>query len=100
MKTFNQAIHQKADELADTIIKKQRDYGKKNILNSPFGPEVGIIVRLQDKISRLANLYATGQTPENEALRDTWLDIMGYAIIGAMLIDGEFELPMEGGEKK
>ena len=95
-KTFDQAIEAKAKQVAETIVKKQHDYGKKNILNSPFGPEIGIIVRLQDKISRLANLYRTGQTPANEALRDTWLDIVGYGMVGMMITDDEFLLPLKG----
>jgi len=98
MKTFNQAAKYKGILISNTIIKKQLDYGKSNILACPAGAEMGLIVRLFDKLNRLANLYKSGKPPTNESLRDTWLDICGYGMIGMMLCDGEFELPLIGGD--
>jgi hypothetical protein len=95
MKTFNQAATAKAVDVANTLIRKQLDYGKGNILGCPAGPEMGLIVRLFDKLNRLSNLYRQGKPPTNESLRDTWLDICGYGLIGMLLCDAEFELPIE-----
>jgi len=75
-----------------TLIRKQRDYGPENIAR--FGRR-GLLVRLHDKVARLENLTARGASPENEAIADTYLDIVGYAAIGLMWEAGEFLLPLE-----
>lgn len=92
--TFEQNAQKKAEKLAKLIIKKQRDYGHGNILNTPVDPRLGIILRLNDKLQRAANLIQNGKTPENEALLDTWQDIAGYGMIGWMVEDDTFELEM------
>lgn len=93
--TFQQAAHAAADEVADLVISKQKDYGPKNILNSVVQPELAIAVRLNDKLARLANLVQQGKTPENETLMDTANDIIGYGLVLKMVLEGTFELPME-----
>lgn len=93
--SFNAEAYATASEVAALVIKKQRDYGPKNILNCPVGPELGLIVRLSDKLARLSNLVQNGATPQNEALRDTWMDIMGYGLVGLMVNDKSFNLPLE-----
>jgi len=70
-----------------TLCNKQRDYGPENILR--FGHR-GLIVRLHDKVARLENLLKSGKTPENESVADTYLDIVGYSVIGLMLLDRSF----------
>ncbi len=52
------------------LVKKQKDYGSKNISQSPGGPLNGLRVRMFDKLARINNLVETGATPENESLRD------------------------------
>lgn len=80
-------------ELADlayrTVCSKQADYGHANI--DRFGIE-GIKVRLSDKICRINNLAA--RDPQNESLFDSWLDIVGYCVIGLMVTEGTFGLPL------
>lgn len=75
----------------DTVIKKQRDYGKENILR--FG-QFGLIVRVHDKIARLEHLLATGATPSNESRCDTVLDLVGYSTLGVILARDQFDLPL------
>lgn len=99
-KTFNQASEQIAVELAHLVCSKQLDYGPDNILKCPVGPEVGIIVRLHDKLSRLTNLYKSGRTPNNESITDTWNDIMGYGMVGRMVSEGSFTLPVVPDEEE
>jgi hypothetical protein len=89
--TWNEAAQQIADKVVSLCVKKHLDYGVTNITD--FG-EFGVLVRLNDKVSRLKNLYKSGKEPNNESLDDTWLDVIGYGIIGCMLRDKTFDLPM------
>jgi hypothetical protein len=90
MISFEVDVVNNAHHIAETVIKKQKDYGPNNIRRSPYGPQQGLVVRLYDKIARLANLTGQNKTPENESLRDTFIDIAGYAIIGLMILDNTF----------
>jgi len=99
-KTFQEAAYLAAKETADLVIKKQKDYGPSNIV--ALG-ELGIFVRLWDKINRMLTLLwrplLAGQPPQeaqNEPLDDTWDDIPGYCLCRKMLKRGWFELPIEG----
>jgi hypothetical protein len=93
--TFNQEVHKAAKEVADLVIRKQKDYGPKNIMNSVVGPELSIAVRLNDKLARLANLVQKGATPKNETLLDTADDIIGYGLVLKMVLNGTFLTPLE-----
>jgi hypothetical protein len=84
--TWDDTVRDILNTLATTLVDKQHDYGHDNILWG--GPE-GVLVRAHDKIARLKNLMGRDQ-PANESLRDSWLDLAGYAIIGIMLLDGTF----------
>ena len=94
MTTFNEEVHKAAQEVADLVIRKQRDYGPKNIMNSVVTPELSIAVRLNDKLARLANLVQNGADPKNESLRDTADDIIGYGLVLKMVLDGTFLSPL------
>ncbi len=93
--TFDESVHKAAKEVADLVIRKQRDYGPKNIMNSVVSPELSIAVRLNDKIARLANLAQSGKTAENESLKDTADDIIGYGLVLKMVLEGTFLNPLE-----
>lgn len=77
-------------EALDVLIKKQNDYGPKNIALAPGGPINGLRVRMHDKLSRINHLVESGADPENESLRDSFLDMMNYSAIGLMVLDGEW----------
>lgn len=98
MDTFDEAAKTAALEVANLVISKQKDYGPGNILNSVVGPELSIAVRLNDKLARLANLVKSGKTPENETLKDTADDIIGYGLVLKMVLEGTFTLPLEDRE--
>jgi hypothetical protein len=87
----NSGIRFTAEELTQTLVRKQRDYGRHNILR--FGT-YGVIVRCHDKIARLEHLSLTRQAPQNESVRDNVMDVAGYAAIGCMLETEMFELPL------
>ena len=81
-----------AGEVVELLRAKQADYGSSNILTTRHA---GLAVRLTDKTARLRNLQkfwedAGESSPGFESIRDTYMDIAGYGIIGLMLIDGLF----------
>ena len=88
---FAEVTYVYTDGLAELLIKKQKDYGPKNISDSPGGPLNGLRVRMFDKLARINNLLETGATPENESLRDSFMDIANYAIIAMMVLDKQWE---------
>jgi len=51
-------------------------------------------LRLHDKVARLENLLNNGIEAKNEAIDDTYMDIVGYAVIGLMLLDNSFFYPL------
>jgi len=78
----------RAFENIKLLDSKQQDYGFENI---SLSGEVGIQVRLQDKICRLKNLLENNSdAPKNESIFDTYQDIANYGIIGDMLRRGDW----------
>lgn len=80
-------VDARAGEVATLIMERHKKYGPKNIANSPGGALNGIVVRLYDKLSRLGN---TKDDFADESLRDTLLDVAGYALIGLLVVDGQW----------
>lgn len=79
------------EELRNTLIKKQRDYGPHAISNAPGGALNGIRVRMHDKMSRANNLIDNSVvSPENEPLIDAFADLANYAIIAMMVLRKEW----------
>lgn len=89
------ALMNNFDRAYDLWTRKQHDYGPSNIqLGLSFNSsspdysrnvklaQLGIIIRMNDKVSRLINLYKNDlqDTPAvGESIEDTALDIMNYA---------------------
>ena len=114
--TFEEALDKQLRRARDLMLRKQHDYGPGNIMNTPLTDilaawemtgidrtmaiEMGIFVRLFDKISRMNEGFQNaGKTAvPGETLEDTWRDIVGYGIIALMVREGQFELPMEFGK--
>jgi hypothetical protein len=86
--TLDQAFEEICKELLLTFLKKHKDYGKGNILSVR---ELGIALRLTEKVERAKNLLMKGGTATNESLDDTWTDIAVYAVIAKLLSSGKFE---------
>ena len=91
--TFDKASQSIFDEAHDLLVSKQKDYGPGAIRD--FG-EYGVLVRLNDKVSRLKTLLGNGAAPNHETIEDTWKDIANYAIIALMVRRGLWGLPMGG----
>jgi len=62
---------------------RQKKYGPNNIAKRR---EAGVLVRIDDKLARLARVYLEGgkDTPD-ESVEDSWLDGINYFAIGLML---------------
>lgn len=75
----------------ELLVSKHEDYGSSNISDAPGGALNGLTVRLHDKVARLGNLLALGKTPNYESIEDTFIDILNYAIIALLVIDGTWE---------
>lgn len=86
--TLDQAFEQVTDELLLMFLKKHKDYGKGNILANG---ELGIAMRVSEKVERLKHLLFSQQTPHNEAIEETWVDIAVYAVIAVLLKRKQFQ---------
>ena len=84
---FEDSVKQVYDEAMTLLLKKHKDYGPKNISASPGGAINGLRVRLHDKLARINNLYDSQATPENESLRDSFIDMANYALIALLVLD-------------
>lgn len=85
---LDEAFTAACEELVRTFIRKHKDYGKGNILDTG---ELGIAFRVNDKLRRLQNLLSQGKAPSNEPVDETWIDIAVYAVIALLVRNGQFE---------
>lgn len=85
--TFHDTVWEILDEAGNLLIKKHKDYGPLNISRSPGGPINGLRVRMWDKMARINNLVDNGATPENESLRDSFIDLLNYSAIAIMVLE-------------
>lgn len=79
------------DELYHLLMSKHQDYGPKNISLSPGGPINGLRVRMHDKLARINNLVDTQAVPSHESLEDSFKDMANYAIIGLLVLRGQWD---------
>lgn len=76
-----QTIH---NELLALFLKKNIDYGDSF---AEYGP-VGVLIRIGDKLKRLETITKNGVAlVDEEALRDTAIDLANYAVMLVMLLD-------------
>jgi hypothetical protein len=78
-------------ELSELLLSKHRDYGPKNISQAPGGPINGLRVRMHDKLARISNLVDSGADPQHESLEDSFKDMANYAIIGLLVLRGQWD---------
>lgn len=90
MDKFTTDMWQVLDEAGNLLLKKHKDYGPTNISRSPGGPLNGLRVRMHDKTARINHLIDNGATPENESLKDSFIDLLNYAAIAIMVIEGKW----------
>jgi len=90
LENFDATVLRYFDENAKLLLSKHKDYGPTNISHAPGGPINGLRVRMHDKLARINHLTDSGKEPENESLRDSFIDLANYAIIGLLVLDGEW----------
>ena len=79
------------NEALSLFTKKNQDYGD---AFANYGP-VGVIVRMGDKINRLASVTGSSVSlVKTETIRDTLIDLHNYAAMAVMLMD-EKNKPVE-----
>ena len=79
------------NELTALLVSKHRDYGPKNISLAPGGAINGLRVRMHDKLARINNLFDTNKGPQHESLEDSFKDMANYAIIGLLVLRGQWD---------
>ena len=86
------------EEMYKVHLDKNADYSTANILGTG---EIGVVVRLWDKMCRLMSLYGfrvkvsgveftPPREPKNESIDDTLLDAANYSIIMRILRKGKW----------
>ena len=88
-------IREKMRQIEDLLLRKNRDYGssfrKAGILSGTLDAKSKLLVRLDDKLERLANLLGKGTDGDvtDESLSDTVTDAIGYFVLLSILLDEE-----------
>lgn len=84
-----QQIKKITDEVTSILLRKNADYGSASFdlgLN-------GNMVHLWDKVRRYRTLVENQhKSPNFESVEDTLRDIIGYAIIGLIIIEGDKDI--------
>lgn len=78
-------LEEKLEEVAAVMRDRGAKYGPGNI--AEFG-ELGVLVRLSDKLARLRHSREVDFADESS--RDAWIDIIGYGLIGLAWADGQW----------
>ena len=90
MSKFEDDLSEIFSEAEVLLLKKHRDYGPTNISRAPGGAINGLRVRMHDKTARINHLVDNNATPENESLRDSFIDLLNYSAIALMVLDGKW----------
>lgn len=88
---LNAYLNHTLKELSELLLTKHRDYGPKNISLAPGGALNGLRVRMHDKLARINNLIDNNTEPKHESLEDSFKDMANYAIIGLLVLRGQWE---------
>jgi Nucleotide modification associated domain 1 len=88
---FEQAVWDTMRELGDLLLSKHRDYGPKNISDSPGGALNGLRVRMHDKTARINNLIDNQHKPVHEPLEDSFKDLANYGIIALLVLRDKWD---------
>ena len=88
---FEKSVRETFRELENLLLSKHKDYGPLNISASPGGAINGLRVRMHDKLARINNLYDKDTSkPQHEPLEDSFKDMANYAIIGLLVLRGQW----------
>lgn len=85
---FKVSVNRAMNEAFDIMVGRQADYGPYNIARAWPDPTTSLIIRVGDKLERLKTLHTRGGDPYGERVRDSWIDVCNYGLIGLMVSDG------------
>lgn len=87
--TFVWDVERSFAEAQTILLGRHSDYGPGNIANGYPDPLTALIVRMGDKYERIKHLLSADPNEVfGERMRDSWIDLANYSIIGVMVIDG------------
>jgi hypothetical protein len=90
MKKINEeTIRNACKLLADTLVRKNIDYGSSVEEQYLEHGDTSLIIRLDDKLRRLKQLSTHKANVKTESKADTLLDSAGYSILGYVLLSSE-----------
>lgn len=72
---------EKVDEIVDTLIKKNHDYGNSYENSRDKYGHVSFLIRLSDKLGRYGVLAQNDAKIVTESLEDTLNDMIGYVLL-------------------
>ncbi|RNB59399.1 DUF1599 domain-containing protein [Brevibacillus gelatini] len=75
------------NEMHDIYIKKNTDYGDSFSEQWKEYGLLSLIIRLDDKLRRLKQLYKNEALVRDESIRDTLMDAANYCTLGIMELD-------------
>lgn len=91
--TWEQAVDVCLAELRTVMIERHTKYGPGNIARHG---ELGVIVRVSDKVERLNNMIERGGRDfADDSVEDAYTDLGNYGVIGLMVRRGWWALPAE-----
>jgi len=81
---FERDLETRFAEMTGLLIRKRAAYGTTNL--EMFGG-MGIVVRANDKVQRLAQMYMRQSeiAGDGELMEDAWRDLLGYAVLGLQM---------------
>lgn len=79
--SFDKIVERKTRMLAETLKKKNSDYGSSAFETAEKYGDISFLIRMEDKMNRLRMLSKRGSSEVDESLCDTLLDLAGYAIL-------------------
>lgn len=74
-------IKEIANEIADLVEKKNRDYGNSFDETLKEYGDTAYFLRIEDKLSRLKSLSKKDAAVVDESIEDTLKDIVGYTLL-------------------
>jgi len=86
-------IKETMTEVTDLLLRKNRDYGssfrKPGILSGALDAKSKLLVRIDDKLERFANLFEKGTDGDvpDESVTDTVTDLIGYFVLLLILLN-------------
>ena len=81
MNDFEKTVDKITAQLADTLKRKNHDYGDSFAKIYKKRGDISTLIRLEDKLNRFETLINKDRKVNDESIEDTLLDMAGYCIL-------------------